>query len=238
MCPHEGVTTPREAPAIALNESPFLTHPDKPATFRVRLSNDALYAADYELSVDPIGLEDDVEIYVEGLRMDQARGFSFDPQTSTDALVQVYRGSEKYVYDLKFKLSSKCDDNMEAELDVGVEFALKCPAVSLDAKGMSADGKLNVLLSEVDLKVTNLGAQAWLAVDHVESVSLQFLRYADLFWSESNDIEYVFVSQGVTDLRVSEELKLALLTWAHGLSKNEVRIRVNVKCNPGIQVSF
>jgi hypothetical protein len=63
MCPYEYGTVQREKPALSLVSSPLLTHPEKPATFHIRLANLAWRNGSiYALSVNPVGLEDDAEV--------------------------------------------------------------------------------------------------------------------------------------------------------------------------------
>jgi hypothetical protein len=52
----------------------------------------------------------------------------------------------------------------------------------------------------------------------------------------ANDIETVQIAPLVTNVMDFESLKLVLHEWTHDMVDNEVRVRVNVQCNPGSQI--
>lgn len=158
QCPREAGTVAREEPGISYTSSPLLTHPEKDARFHLRLVNNARVGdVHYILRLDPVGLEDDVKVYVEGLPMREDILFVMDASSSTEVLVQVYRGSEKTKYDLAFSFRSQCEPVTRfTALTVPVEFAPKCPLTALYVPGMGPDGSFHVQDDTVAFQVRHM----------------------------------------------------------------------------------
>jgi hypothetical protein len=148
----------REEPFLSYASSPLLTHPEKDARFHLRLVNNARVGdVHYVLRLDPVGLEDDVTVYVEGLPMREDVLFVMDASSSTEVLVQVYRGSEKTKYDLAFSFRSQCEPVTRfTALTVPVEFAPKCPLTALYVPGMGPDGSFHVQDDTVAFQVRHM----------------------------------------------------------------------------------